>query len=288
MPSRRDFLAAAALAATLPTTRSARAGVDDQTWLTYAVNVEMFWAKLPFLERLKKVSEAGFSHYEFWTFKTKDIPAIAKASVDLGLTPTYFSVYSGLGDPKRKEPFLSAVEDAIEVANALGVKKLGVNAGDLIKGSERDASIDAVIEGLKAAAEKVAEHEITLLIEPQSVQTDKVKPLVISTADAIEVIEAVESPHLKMLYNVYHQQVSEGDLSGNIKKHFSKIGYFHIADHPGRFQPGTGEINYPYILKLIQSLGYKDVIGLEMKPKGDPLDALKALREADTAAKALD
>jgi hydroxypyruvate isomerase len=287
MPSRRDFLAAAALAATLPMSGRARAGVDDQTWLTYAVNVEMFWNKLPFLERLKKVSEAGFSHYEFWSFKAKDIPAIAKASVDLGLTPTFFSLYTGLGDPKRKEPFLSAVDDAIEVADVLGVKKLGVNAGDLIKGVERDASIDALIEALKAAAEKVADHDITLLLEPQSVQNDKAKPLVITSADAIEVIEAVESPHVKMLYNVYHQQVSEGDLSGNIKKHFSKIGYFHVADHPGRFQPGTGEINYPYVLKLIHSLGYKDAIGLEMKPKGDPVEALKALREADTAAKAM-
>jgi hydroxypyruvate isomerase len=247
----------------------------------------MFWNKLPFLERLKKVSEAGFSHYEFWTFKTKDIPAIAKASLSLGLTPTFFAVYSGLGDSKRKEPFLSAVDDAIEVANALGVKKLGVNAGDVIKGIERDTSINAVIEALKAAAEKVAEHEIMLLLEPQSVQDNKAKPLVRTSSDAIEVIEAVESPHVKMLYNVYHQQVSEGDLSGNIKKHFSKIGYFHVADHPGRFQPGTGEINYPYILKLIQSLGYKDVIGLEMKPKGDPIEALKALREADAAAKVL-
>src|SRR5438270_9998404 len=115
MPSRREFLAATALAATLPATRSARAGVDDQTWLTYAVNVEMFWNKLPFLERLKKVSEAGFSHHEFWSFKTKDIPAIAKASTDLGLTPTFFTVYTGLGDPKRKEPFLAAIDDAIEV-----------------------------------------------------------------------------------------------------------------------------------------------------------------------------
>jgi hydroxypyruvate isomerase len=292
MPTRRAFLAgsaAAACAVTVPgrASHAARAAADETTWLTYAVNVEMFWNKLPFLERLKKVAEAGFTHYEFWQFKTKDIPAIDKASRELNLTPVQFSAYWGITDPKRKEPFLQTVDDAIEVAEVLGVKKLCVVAGEVVKGLEREAMFDAVVDALKSAAEKVKEHDITLILEPLNVLVDHPDQFIVTSKDAAAVIDAVGSANVKILFDVYHQQISEGNLSGNIKKYLPKIGYFQIADHPGRFQPGTGEINYPYVLRLIHDLGYKDVIGLEMKPKGDPMEALKQLREADAAAKAM-
>lgn len=290
MSSRRAFLTAAASGATLAAlgrceARAALPGADETTWLTYAVNVEMFWNKLPFLERLKKVAEAGFTHYEFWQHKTKDIPAIDKASRELNLTPVQFSAYWGITDPRRKEPFLQAVDDAIETAEALGVKKLCVVAGEVVKDMERDAMFDAVVDALKAAAEKVKDHDITLILEPLNVLVDHPDQFIVTSKDAAAVIDAVGSPNVKILFDVYHQQISEGNLSGNIRKYFDKIGYFQVADHPGRFQPGTGEINYPHVLKLIHDLGYKDVIGLEMKPKGDPMQALKQLREADAAAK---
>jgi hydroxypyruvate isomerase len=291
MATRRAFLTAAAGAgaANLALGREARAALvaDDSTWLTYAVNIEMFWNKLPFLERLKKVAEAGFTHYEFWQHKTKDIPAIDKASRELNLTPVQFSAYWGITEPKRKEPFLRAVDDAIETAEALGVKKLCVVAGEVVKDLEREAMFDAVVDALKAAAEKVKEHDITLILEPLNVLVDHPDQFLVTSKDAAAIIDAVSSPNVKILFDVYHQQISEGNLSGNIRKYFDKIGYFQVADHPGRFQPGTGEINYAHVLKLIHDLGYKDVIGLEMKPKGDPMEALKQLREADAAAKGL-
>ncbi len=111
-------------------------------------------------------SEAGLTHYEFWQHKTKDITAIDKASRALNLTPVQFSAFWGITDPKRKEPFLQAVDDAIEAADLLGVKKLCVVAGEVVKGMEREAMFDAVVDALKAAAEKVKDHDITLILEP--------------------------------------------------------------------------------------------------------------------------
>ncbi len=294
-PTRRAFLsstgaalgASAVLAGAPAHSTAASVALEDQTWLTYAVNVEMFWTKLPFLERLKKVSEAGFSHYEFWPFKTKDLPAIDKLNKELNLTPVQFSAFWGITDPKRKEPFLQAVDDAIEAANFLSVKKLCVVAGETTDGLSHDQMFDAVVDALKEAAEKVKEHDITIILEPLNVLVDHPKQFVVTSKLAAEVIDAVGSPNVKILFDIYHQQISEGNLSGNIKKHFSKIGYFQLADHPGRFQPGTGEINYAHVLKLIHDLGYKDVVGLEMKPKGDPFEALKHLRAVDAAAKSL-
>ena len=91
-----------------------------------------------------------------------------------------------------------------------------------------------------------------------------------------------------MLFDCYHQQISEGNLSGNIRKHKDVIGYYQIADHPGRHEPGTGEVNYAHVFRTIHDVGYKGAIGMEMSAKRDPMVAFKAVREADAIAKTLD
>src|SRR6516162_10136893 len=134
MPNRRDFMAAAAGAVAVGAGVRARAdedpSADAKTWLTYAVNIEMTWGKLPVLERIRKVAEAGFTHYEFWQWKPKDIDAIASLNSELGLHPTQFSAFWGITHPNKKEAFLEAVRGAIPVAKKLNVKKLCVVAGE--------------------------------------------------------------------------------------------------------------------------------------------------------------
>ena len=105
---------------------------------------------------------------------------------------------------------------------------------------------------------------------------------------AAAILKAVGSPNVKMLFDIYHQQISEGNLTGNIRKYHDLIGYFQLADHPGRHEPSTGEINYPFVLRTIYDVGYRDPIGMEMSAKGDPTVAFKAMREADAMAKKLD
>ncbi len=100
-----------------------------------------------------------------------------------------------------------------------------------------------------------------------------------------QVLRAVGSPNVKMLFDVYHQQISEGNLSGNIHKYHDLIGYYQIADHPGRHEPGTGEIHYGHVLRQIHDVGYRGAIGMELSPKSDPMAAFKAVREADAAAR---
>jgi hydroxypyruvate isomerase len=288
MTNRREFFTAAAGAASLAFVPGARAGqTRDSTWLTYAVNAEMFWGNLPFLDRLRKVADAGFTHYEFWPWQGKDIDAILRLNKELGLTPTQFSAFWGITSPKKREPFLEAVKGAVPVARKLGVKKLCVVAGEETEGLSRDEQTKVVVDNLKAGAEVVGPAGITLILEPLNVLVDHPGQLIIRSEHAAEVLKAVGSPHVKMLFDVYHQQISEGNLSGNIRKYKDLIGYFQIADHPGRNEPGTGEINYARVLRVIHDVGYRDAIGLEMSPKGDPMAALKALREADAAAREL-
>jgi hydroxypyruvate isomerase len=305
MPSRRHFLAAAAGAgiggalATCETGSHAlaaapqKAQTNDGTWLTYAVNVEMTWGNLPFLDRLRKVKEAGFTHYEFWPWRDKDIDAIVALNRELGLTPVQFSAspVKGFGhgitspDPARRDEFEEEIRSAIPVAKKLGVKKICVVAGEETKGYSREEQTQAVIAALKAGAEIVEPEGITIILEPLNVLVDHPRQLIVRSEHAALVLKVVGSSNVKMLFDIYHQQISEGNLSGNIRKYHNLIGYYQLADHPGRHEPTTGEINYPFVLRTIHETGYRDPIGMEMSAKGDPMEAFKAIRKVDAQAR---
>ena len=306
MPSRRRFLAMGAVAsvggacalASPPAAAPASESQDsnpDGTWLTYAVNVEMTWGRLPFLDRLRKVKEAGFSHYEFWPWRNKDIDAIISLNRELGLIPAQFSAspVKGFGhgitnpDPARREEFEEEIRSAVPIAKKLGVKKICVVAGEETKGFSREEQTQAVIAALKSGARIVEPEGITIILEPLNILVDHPKQLVVHSEHAASILKAVGSPNVKMLFDIYHQQISEGNLSGNIRKYHDLIGYFQLADHPGRHEPTTGEINYAFVLKTIHDVGYVDPIGMEMSPKGDPMAAFKAMREVDAMARKL-
>jgi hydroxypyruvate isomerase len=294
-PTRRAFLVAAGASfAELgrPNRSAGSPPAPPATLFPYAVNVEMFWSGLPFLDRLRKVKESGFTHYEFWPWRNKDIDAILRANTALGLVPVQFtaspkSFDRGITDPQRKDEFVEDVRAAVAVAKRLGVKKLCVVAGEETEGLTRDEQTEAVITALKAAVPIVEPEDITLILEPLNVLVDHPKQLVVKSEHAAQILQAVGSPHVKMLFDIYHQQVSEGNLSGNIRRYRDLIGYYQLADHPGRYQPGTGEIRYAYVLRTIHEVGYRGAIGLEMRPKGSEAEALEAVRRVDAEARAL-
>lgn len=271
-----------------------RAG-DDGTWLTYAVNIEMTWSNLPYLDRIRKVKEAGFSHYEFWPWGGKDIDAFLKLNQELGLKVAQFSAspVKGFGhgitnpDPARLAEFEEEIRSAVPVAKKLGVNKLCVVAGEETKGYSREEQTRAVIAALRAGARIVEPEGITMILEPLNILVDHPRQLVVHSADAAAILQAVGSPNVKMLFDIYHQQISEGNLSGNIRKYRELIGYFQLADHPGRHEPTTGEIAYPFVLKTIHDIGYRDPIGMEMSPRSDPTAAFAAIRRVDAEARAL-
>lgn len=302
MRSRRSFLGIAAAGAAgfgqgfhhAAAAPAASKSSRDGTWLTYAVNVEMTWGGLPFLERLRKVAEAGFSHYEFWPWRNKDIEAVITLNRELGLTPVQFTASPkrfNLGitqpGPERREEFEADVRAAAAVAKRLGVKKLCVVAGEEVEGHSRDAQTEAVIASLKAGAKIVEPEGITIILEPLNILVDHPRQHVVTSEHAARIIKAVGSPNVKILFDVYHQQISEGNLTVNIRKYHDMIGYYQLADHPGRHEPTTGEINYPFVLRTIHDVGYRGAIGMEMSAKSDPATAFKAIRQVDAQAKAL-
>jgi len=144
-----------------------------------------------------------------------------------------------------------------------------------------------VIQSLREAEAIARKADITLMIEAVNVLVDHPGQSVTTSQQAADIVMAVDSPHVRLLFDPYHLQISEGNLSGNIEKYKDLIVYYQLADHPGRHEPGTGEINHVHLLQTIKNTGYTGPIGLECKPKTTSEEALRRMLEIDAMASGL-
>jgi hydroxypyruvate isomerase len=174
-----------------------------------------------------------------------------------------------LTDPSQREAYLAGLEETVAACEELSCSTIISQVGNEIAGVPRESQKQSIIDGLKAAAAKLAGTGITLVIEPLNLLVDHAGYFLARSDEAAEIIEAVDSPHIRMLFDIYHQQITEGNLINNIKKHFKLIGHFHIADNPGRKEPGTGEINYANVIDAINELGFEGHAGTEFFPSTD-------------------
>jgi hydroxypyruvate isomerase len=161
--------------------------------------------------------------------------------------------------------FRSGVTQAIEYATALGVKQLNCLVGKTPAGVEAASVRKTVVDNLRFAADALAKHDLRLLVEP--VNTRDIPGFWLNrTGQAIALMDEVGSENLFLQYDIYHMQVMEGDLAPTMKQHCARIAHVQLADTPGRNEPGTGEINYPFLFDWIDALGYAGWIGCEYKP----------------------
>ncbi len=269
--NRREALAASA--ALLVGPRFAAAA--DPSALAYAPDAELFWRKLPFLDRLRKVAESGFSRFEFGHWRTKDFSAIIKLSEELNLQPGRFLAYAGIANPKRKEAFLAAVEEAASVASKMNVDRLTVVVGPAVEGVDRDDQIGAAVDALKESVEKMGETEATIVVDPHEGPGSRSKPLLATWEEAVALIKEVDSKRVRLLMDVDRIAPADGVAADLIGKHAELIGYYRVGPRP--VDRGG--------LRAIGKAGYSGPVGVAVDPKVDPAEAIRLLREADAAAK---
>ena len=248
----------------------------------FAANLTMLFTDLPFLDRFEAAAKAGFEAVEFlfpYDFDKKDL----KARIDRhGLQIVMHNLPAGNwagGErgiacfPDRVAEFREGVDRAIEYASYLGAGRVNCLAGIRPATVSPEDARATLINNLRFAAHKLQQVGIGLLLEPVNSRT--IPGFFIDrTAPAIEVVDAVGSPNLKMQYDIFHAQVMEGDLAATIARNFDKIGHLQLADNPGRHEPGTGEINWPFLLAHIDKLGYRGWIGCEYTPLDQTTDGL--------------
>jgi hydroxypyruvate isomerase len=252
----------------------------------YDANLTMLFGEVAFLDRFEAAARAGFTAVEYLFPYDYDMVELRRRLNAHGLVQALHNLPAGnwsAGErgiachPDRTAEFAEGVDRAIEYATALGCGQVNCLAGIVPAGVSLEEARATFVRNLKLAAGTLASAGVRLLIEP--INTRDIPGFFLSrTAQALEVIEAVGSPNLLLQYDVYHMQIMEGDLSTTLERHISRIGHIQIADPPGRHEPGTGEINYDFLLGHLDRLGYAGWVGLEYKPAGRTEDGLAWMR----------
>lgn len=241
----------------------------------FSANLSFLYADLPFLDRFAAAAKDGFRAVEYvgpYGFPAEDVAAALKSN---GLTQALFNLPAGNWDggergigclADRVVEFQAGVETAIRYAQALGCDKINCLAGIAPAGTTADERDAVLVANLKYAAPRLASAGIKLLLEPINLR-DIPAFHVSTTHHAERLLDAVGSDNLFIQYDVYHTQVMQGDLVPTYARLKDRIGHVQIADNPGRNEPGTGEINYGFVLSELDRLGYDGWVGCEYKPK---------------------
>jgi len=237
----------------------------------------------PFEERLEKVAEAGYHAAElvreFEKWSDADFRRFNAKKRSLGITfDATAGVWKGIADPAARDGFLSDLKSFLDVAEKLECPGVIVLSGDRIENLSHQAQHDACVEVLKRSADIAAQRNVTLLLENIDPEENP-KYFLTSVAEGFEIVRKVDHPHVKVLYDFYHEQIAEGNLIEKLEKNIDLVGVVHIADVPGRHEPGTGEINYPNIFRKLAELKYRGYAAMEFIPSGDTVAKLRAARE---------
>ena len=253
----------------------------------FAANLSMLFTEYPMLERFDRAAEAGFTAVEFLFPYDEDIPAIKAALERNGLQQVLFNLPAGdfaagdrgfANDPGRVEEFREGVSRALEIAVTLGCPKLNCLVGLTLEDVPLEKQWATVVDNLRYAAGEAQQMNVLQIFEPLNT-IDTPGFLLSTTAQALIVLDEVSHENLKIQYDVYHAQRMEGNLTGTMKQFRDQIGHIQIADSPARNEPGTGEINYPFVLKQIDAIGYDGWVSLEYRPSDTTESSLGWLRE---------
>jgi hydroxypyruvate isomerase len=240
------------------------------------------------LDRFEAAKKDGFELVEFWGWADKDLNAVKERASGAGIKINGFNgdLEYSLIDPAHKKQYLEFLKRSVDAALKIGAKSVTIHSNaldqdgkvvDPYTGLSDTVKKCAMYDTLLECAELATQSGITMNLEPLNIITDHVGNYLIHTMDAVEMTRLIASPKLKILYDVYHMQLNEGNLCGTISACIDQIGHIHVADVPGRHEPGTGEINYSHVFAHLEKEGYTGCIGYELFPKTSNAAAVKAI-----------
>jgi hydroxypyruvate isomerase len=247
-----------------------------------AANVSLLFPQLDFLDRFAAAARAGFRYVEYQFPYAWPAQGVAEHARAAGVEVVLHNLPAGdaaKGDrgiaclPERVAEFRGGVERAIEYAKAAGCPRLNCLAGIAPAGVALELLIETLVENVRYAAAQLAAAGLALTLEPISTRTVPGFFLT-NTHQALEVLDAAGAANAWLQYDIFHMQIMEGDLARTIERLLPRIGHLQLADVPGRHEPGTGEINFGFLLRHIDSLGYGGWIGCEYNPLGDTNEGL--------------
>ncbi|EID77494.1 MULTISPECIES: TIM barrel protein [Rhodococcus] len=252
---------------------------------TLAASAEMLYLDLPFLDRVHRIAERGLQ-VEIWDWSTKDIDALAAVGAEFSSMTGYLE--GNLTEADGIEALLTTAQQSLDVAKRLDCPRLNLhgtgldNRGLPLRPVETatPAMWLTAADTLRKVAELGEQAGRVFTLENLNLAVDHPGTPFATAADTLALVQAIDSPHLRMNLDLYHAQIGEGNLIELVRKALPYIGEIQVADVPGRCEPGTGEIHYPAVAAALRDIGYTGVVGLEGWAKNDPDDALDAFEAA--------
>ncbi len=250
--------------------------------------IEPMYSEIPFLDRFQAAKDDGFDFVEFWSWTDKDLDAVKAAAEKAGIGISGFNGdadYS-LIDPTHKEKYLDFLRKSVAAAQKIGALSVTIHSNALGDGGivvnhyddlSHTVKLCSMYDMLLDCAKIAEESGIAMNLEPLNITTDHVGNFLATTQMAAEITKLIGCPKLKVLYDVYHMQLNEGCICDTISKYADQMGHIHVADAPGRHEPGTGEINYAKVFQHLEDCGYTGRVGFELFPETTTANAVKAI-----------
>jgi len=214
------------------------------------------------LEKIKEHGFQGLECYSWWELGDLDQFAKMQEQIGVGIIGTCTKEFN-LVDASLREKYIQGLQQTIKACRKLNIPAIITQTGNVIDGIPREMQQQAMVETLRQCVPLLEQADIVLEIEPLNGLVDHAGHFLQRSDEAVSVIDQVGSANVKLVFDVYHQQITEGDVTRNATKYVERINHYHIADNPGRKQPGTGELNYLNILTSIKNTGFNGFIGLE-------------------------
>jgi len=294
--NRREFaqgIASTALAGGVLRAKAASKSAEGTTPFPLSVMLWTVYNKLPFENRLAKIAEAGYTNVElvgeYAKWGEADFARANTARKQLGIQfDATAGLRNGISDPAIRDAFVTELREALTPMQTLACPSMIVLSGNVVPGLSREMQHASCIEGLKRAASlvegrRIDDQPVRLLLECIDPEENP-RYYLQSAAEAIEIVRNVNHPQVQFLYDIFHEQIAEGNLIEKLEKHIEVIGLIHVADVPGRHEPGTGEINYGNIYRKLAELKYRHVVAMEFRPTGDPVATLRTARQMVSSA----
>ncbi|WP_148864605.1 hydroxypyruvate isomerase [Marinobacter fonticola] len=257
----------------------------------FAANLTLLYPELPFLDRFAAAAADGFLGVEYLFPYAWSARVLRERLTDNGLTQVLFNLPPGDWDagergiaclPDRTREFEAGLDQALAYAEALACRQINCLAGLPPDELPQQAAWDTLVANLGLAARKLAPQGITLMVEAINSRVD-MPGYVLDTAEKVlEAIDATGEANIRLQYDIYHMQIMSGDVIRTLERHLDRIGHIQFADNPGRHEPGTGEINFDFVFKALDRMGYSGWVSAEYHPTGPTSKTLGWLRPSAT------
>lgn len=245
-----------------------------------SVCLDALYNGVPIVKSVKRVQELGFTTIEFWCWWEKDLDQLEKVLAETGIkVSTFCTKFISLVDASQHDAYIEGLVESIAVAKRFGVDRLITQVGD-DTGEERSVQQSNLVAGLGKCIPYLEEAGITLMVEPLNTLVDHQGYYLYHSKEAFEIIDQVHNPQINILFDIYHQQIMEGNLINTIRENIDSIGHFHAAGNPGRHELDEGEINYTAIFEMLEDINYQGYVGLEYFPLRKPEIGLKEVLES--------